>query len=50
MIHEFDRNEDWGIILKEVKRRLNGEAPNGFKYIGEIRGDKIVIKTTICDE
>lgn len=43
MTFEFDKTMGWDMIIEEIKTKFNGNAPDGFKYMPSIRGDKIVI-------
>lgn len=43
MTIEFDDTMEWGEILKQARKQLNGNAPGGMRYTGERKNGKIII-------
>ena len=44
MIQRIKKTDNPGMVLNEIKNKLNGTAPNGFKYFPEVDGEDIILK------
>ena len=44
MIIKFKKTDDKAMVVREIRNKINGNAPDGFSYKAEPSGDEIIFK------